>query len=223
MKFGTSVVIFLLAIVTLVAELILYFVVGLGAAFSGDMRTLSGAAFFFVSLMILTAATGILAPICAVIELVAKKKNVGLYVMLPTLGAIVVGLALFNILVPRDISRPSPPRTPATSSAASGSSSEAEQSDLNKKSYFAKVVVQGVEIGKSVLDETGVFGEIKNTGDKTLTQVEITIYCMDENDSPIFEKKYHPVLVSEYSFTRDNEPLKPNYSRKFGVKLLNIT
>ncbi len=108
MKFGTSVLIFFLAIVALVAELILYFVVGLGAAFSADVRALSGAAFFFVSLMLLTAATGILAPICAVIELVARKKNLGLYIMLPALGVILGGLVIFGATAPSALKEAKP-------------------------------------------------------------------------------------------------------------------
>ena len=90
------------------AELILYFVVGLGAAFSGDVRALSGAAFFFVSLMVLTAATGILAPICAVIELVARKKNLGPYIMLPALGMILVGLVIFGATARRALEEAKP-------------------------------------------------------------------------------------------------------------------
>ena len=69
------------------------------------------------------------------------------------------------------------------------------------------------------LGSVGVFGEIKNNGDRTLKEVEITTYCLDKNDKIIFEKTYHPVLVLENSFMMDNTPLKPNYSRRFGCKL----
>jgi len=93
------------------------------------------------------------------------------------------------------------------------------ESFKEKQSYIDKVEIRNIHIGKSILDEIGVFGEVKNHGDRTLKEVEITIYCLDENGKAIFEKTYHPVLVSEYSLFGDNEPLKPNYSRKFGVKL----
>lgn len=88
-----------------------------------------------------------------------------------------------------------------------------------KQAYIDKVEIRDVHIGKSVLDEMGVFGEIKNLGDRTLTKVQITIYCLDKNGKAVFEKTYHPVLISEYSLFGDNKPLKPNYSEKFGVKL----
>lgn len=80
MKFGTAIIISLLSIISLVAEFILYMTLGISFAISGDLTTLSGFAFFFISLMILTAATGLLAPICALFELIVKKKNIGVTV-----------------------------------------------------------------------------------------------------------------------------------------------
>lgn len=89
-----------------------------------------------------------------------------------------------------------------------------------KQAYFPNIEVKNVSIGKSYLDEKGVFGEIKNKGEKSLKEVEITIYCFDKADKIVYEKSYHPVLISEYSFgLRDNQPLKPNYSKKFGYKI----
>lgn len=98
MTFGTSMMIFFLAIIALVAEFILYMLLGIGIAFSGDLNALSGTAFFFVSLMVLTAATGILAPISALVELIIKKKHSGVYFMVSVLGLILVGLIIFNAL-----------------------------------------------------------------------------------------------------------------------------
>lgn len=88
-----------------------------------------------------------------------------------------------------------------------------------KKLYFDKIEVRNIHLGTDFLGHVGVFGEIKNNGDKTLKQVEVTAYCLDKNDKIVFEKTYHPVLVTEYSFMSDNTPLKPNYSRRFGYKL----
>lgn len=89
-----------------------------------------------------------------------------------------------------------------------------------EQEYIKNIIIRNVHIGESFLGETGVFGEIKNNGNKTLKKVEITIYCLDKSGNPVFEKDYHPVLVSDYIGISDaNEPLKPNYSRKFGVKM----
>ena len=88
-----------------------------------------------------------------------------------------------------------------------------------KKFYFDKIEVRNVHLGTDFIGNVGVFGEVKNNGDKTLKKVEVTAYCSDKNDKIIFEKTYHPILVTEYSFADDNTPLKPNYSRRFGFKL----
>lgn len=87
-----------------------------------------------------------------------------------------------------------------------------------KKAYLDSVIVRNVHVGETVLGGKGVFGEIKNIGSKTLKEVEITVYCLDKQGKPVYEKKFHPVLVIEF-FPVDNEPLKPNYSRKFGYRL----
>lgn len=52
---------------------------------------------------------------------------------------------------------------------------------------------------------------LKNNSDKTLDQVEVTVFFYDKQNNIIFEEDYYPVLVSEYSFGSNNKPLKPNY------------
>lgn len=97
-----------------------------------------------------------------------------------------------------------------------------ERPEIERKlyttSYLNKIEVRNVHVGEGTLGETGVFGEIKNHGNKTLTKVQIIIYCLDENGLAVFEKTYHPVLITEWSYGSDT-PLRPNYSRKFGVKM----
>lgn len=96
---------------------------------------------------------------------------------------------------------------------------EKPHNDEAAKAYLARVTVSGVRVARSVLDQTGVFGEIKNAGDRTLKEVEITIYCLGRDGKPVFEKAYHPVLVTDMSFGGEGKPLKPGYSRTFGVKM----
>ena len=89
-----------------------------------------------------------------------------------------------------------------------------------KQAYFPNIEVRNVKIGKSILNETGVFGELKNKGDRSLKRVKVTTYCLDKDGKVVFEKDFPAVLVSEYSFgLRENKPLKPNYSQQFGYKL----
>lgn len=56
----------------------------------------------------------------------------------------------------------------------------------------------------------GVTFKIKNEGDRTLNRVKVRVVFYDENDQPIAEHEYTPVLVSEYASGSDT-PLRPNY------------
>ncbi|GGZ09824.1 DUF6694 family lipoprotein [Shewanella fodinae] len=50
---------------------------------------------------------------------------------------------------------------------------------------------------------------LKNTGEKSLDKVQVTVYFQDHNGKTIFEKDYLPVLVNKY--TTDKKPLKAGY------------
>lgn len=105
-----------------------------------------------------------------------------------------------------------------TSSVGGSTSTSTSKLTADKTAYLDKVLVSEVSVGKSILDEAGVFGEVKNSGDRTLKEVEITIYCLGSDGKPVFEKTYRPVLVSGLTLG-DNQPLKPGYSRQFGVRM----
>lgn len=57
----------------------------------------------------------------------------------------------------------------------------------------------------------GVLFKIRNNGDRSLDKVEVTVYFKDASGSVIAEEDFLPVLVTEYSFSGDNKPLKPGY------------
>jgi hypothetical protein len=84
--------------------------------------------------------------------------------------------------------------------------------------YLQKIQVQKLKVAPGTTG-MGVFGEVKNLGSHTLNKVEITIYCLDASGKSVFEKTYNPVLVTGMKFLPDEGPLKPNYTRKFGVRL----
>lgn len=86
------------------------------------------------------------------------------------------------------------------------------------RAYFDKIEVRNVRVGQDVLGRPGVFGELKNRGDRTLRKVEVTAYCLDKEGKMVHEESYNPVRVSEYSFG-DNQPLKPNYGKTFGFRI----
>jgi len=90
-----------------------------------------------------------------------------------------------------------------------------------KQAYIDKVKIINLEVAKTVFDKWGVFGEIKNTGNRTLTEVEITIYYLDGSGNTIYEDIFHPVRISRWS--SDNKPLKPNYSEKFGYGIDDVS
>src|SRR5437773_3395905 len=88
-----------------------------------------------------------------------------------------------------------------------------------ESAYLGKIIVKGVTVEPSALGGRGVFGEVKNGGDRAVSKVEITIYCLDKNGSSIFEKSFQPVLMSDLPFGDSNAPLHPGYSRKFGLRV----
>lgn len=84
-----------------------------------------------------------------------------------------------------------------------------KQEYLNKvKLYDLRAKYYETYLEKNV---PGVEFKIKNEGDRTLSEVQVTVYFKDANGIIIAEKQYHPVLVTKYSFGGDNKPLKPNY------------
>src|ERR1700722_19523530 len=108
---------------------------------------------------------------------------------------------------------------PSRSLAVRENTKEPPKDDSEQLAYISKILVNKISVGKSELGATGVWGEVKNTGSRTLKKVEITVYCLGPDGNPVFEKTYNPVLVTEMSFGDSNLRLKPGYSRPFGVKL----
>lgn len=52
---------------------------------------------------------------------------------------------------------------------------------------------------------------LKNNGDRSLDQVEVIVYFQDESGATIYEESFNPVYVSQFSYGRDNKPLKAGY------------
>ena len=89
------------------------------------------------------------------------------------------------------------------------------ESFKEKQYYIKNVILYGLKAKyyTTIFDERvpGVEFKIKNKGNRTLKEVEVTVYFKDVKGNIIAEETYHPVLVSKYSFGRDNKPLRPNY------------
>ncbi|WP_419307277.1 DUF6694 family lipoprotein [Chromohalobacter israelensis] len=52
---------------------------------------------------------------------------------------------------------------------------------------------------------------LKNKGNRSLDKVKVVVYFKDKDGSTIFEEHFYPVLVSKYSLSGDDKPLKPGY------------
>jgi hypothetical protein len=141
------------------------------------------------------------------------------FLMLVLLGALCwVGLLSFGSVLGSGLSREAKDN-PTTTNPSPNAATSLPAGDPALTAYFSKVIIRKVSVSKTTLGDDGVFGEVKNTGDRTLSKVEITIYCQDSEGKIVFEKQFRPVLVSDFSFGDSNQPLKPGYSRQFGVRL----
>lgn len=89
------------------------------------------------------------------------------------------------------------------------------ESFADKQAYVNNIELYDLK-GKyyeSLLDGKvpGVDFKLRNKGNRTLKEVEVTVYFKDKDGNVIAEQQYHPVLMSSYSFGDNNKPLKPNY------------
>lgn len=223
MKLGTSIIIFLLALVALAAEVFLYFVSGISAlAIPDGASSILSVAHIFVLLMILTAAAGILAPVSALIELALKKENIGNYIFAISMF-LVLGLYVIGLIDSKNIKSSHDPIETDTSQTELGGPLAREVMEATGKEdddaeeleeYLEKVRLYDVEAkyySTYTSDRVaGVNFKLKNEGDRTLRKVKVTFYFMDSTGTVIAEEDYHPVLVTKYSYG-DNKPLKPNY------------
>lgn len=83
-----------------------------------------------------------------------------------------------------------------------------------QKGYTKKVKLYDVTAKKytTYLKENvpGVKFKLKNLGNRTLSNVEVTFYFKNKEGNIIFEEDYNPVYVGSYS-SSSNKPLKPGY------------
>lgn len=100
-----------------------------------------------------------------------------------------------------------------------------------ERAYIGKVQVNGVHAGGPVV-ENAVFGEIKNTGNHRLLNVEMIVYCLDSDGKPICEKKFqlfpenqHPCLesggIKEFGVSMNDVPLEWKHN-KLDVKVTQV-
>lgn len=81
-----------------------------------------------------------------------------------------------------------------------------------ERAYISKVHVYGVHAGGLVV-ENAVFGEIINTGNHRLLNIEMIVYCLDSDGKPIFQKKFQ--LFNE----PQHASLESGGIKEFGVSM----
>ena len=99
-------------------------------------------------------------------------------------------------------------------SAETDESNEQEAKDLEKivKAAYIDEYVELYEVSAVAGTDglpPGVRFKLRNNGERSLDQVEVTSYFKDESGSIIMEDSYHPISVSGYS--RAQKPLRPGY------------
>jgi len=210
MDSGSPLKIFFLSIIALAAEFFLYLVFGFGTIFSGNAATAEGTIKFFVFLMGLTALIGFYHLLKAIFQEHAKWIAGGFLI-------IFLFIFLANKYnnnentkqLDKTQSENILPYDPNSVVEVSSSPTMQVKNENNEKDYINFIDIKNICVEKNIIDTYSVAGEVKNTGNKSVESIEITIYCLDEQGNTIYECRSHP--VSDLF----DEPLKPNYSRKF--------
>lgn len=93
---------------------------------------------------------------------------------------------------------------------------EREGDDPAKAAYIdehLELYDVSAEFKDSMFDGTvpAVIFKIRNGGERSLDKVEVTVYFKDGHGNVIAEEDYSPVLVTRYSVSGGNKPLRPGY------------
>jgi len=99
----------------------------------------------------------------------------------------------------------------------------ADAAKADRDAAAAKVELSGLKAAEGAKGNARVTGTLKNTGDHSLDEVELTIYYLDDDGKPVFEdnkarptfSKVWPVLVNSDQPGDHTKPLKPGESRNF--------
>jgi formylglycine-generating enzyme required for sulfatase activity len=95
------------------------------------------------------------------------------------------------------------------------------------EAYAPKVELSGLKVGEGTKGNSRVTGTLKNTGDRVLDEVELTVYFTDEDGKPVFEdnkfrptfSKTWPVIVNSDRPGDHTKALKPGESRGFSLEV----
>jgi hypothetical protein len=195
MNLGIGVMVFFLSLIALVAEFILYFIFGMGAAFSNSGTTsVSSVAFFFVGLMLVTGTTGVFYPVCSVIGFITKNQKLGNKIFIGILALVILG---YFVIFPAQLNKQNVNKNVNT--AVSTNVSQAKPAGVNAgntakeevKTSAIKEAVTMTLIDKSFVDADPMNG---------LYQSQITIKISLENHTDKNIKGIKEMLIFKDSF-----------------------
>jgi|ERR1035441_461323 DNA-directed RNA polymerase subunit RPC12/RpoP len=146
-----------------------------------------------------------------------------LFVIALTIGLVTWSSALQQVakssltLATNSVAATSPTGAVSQPSAAADTAkqSQADMDASAKAAYIQQhLVLYGFEARymDSVLDGKvpGVLFKLRNTGDRSLDMVKVTVRFRDAAGAVIHDEDFHPVSISDFSFG-DDKPLKPGY------------
>jgi uncharacterized protein YpmB len=82
------------------------------------------------------------------------------------------------------------------------------------QAYFDKIQIKNLRLRRNQY-ELKVAGNIVNSGKRYLSEIELTIYCLDEEERPVCEKKIKTV-------SSDGKPLKKYQKRRFSLAIPDV-
>lgn len=194
---------------------------GIIAVVVGVLSLLVGWIPFLGLLAIPTAIIGfLLAGIGVVIALFKGAKGIGM----PLLGGVICVAALLlpifstggtTAAISEAIDETSA-QMQALEQERKEAETKADTAEIEEKATYIQNHIVLYDVGAKYWDSVlngkvpGVLFKLRNTGERQLGMVEVTVFFKDKTGAVIFEEDFHPVLVSEYSFG-DSKPLKPGY------------
>jgi len=224
MNIGVGLLVFFVSLIALIAELVLYFVFGVGSSLAGSgVSSISGIAFFFVGLMLLTGVTGISFPCCCVIASISKNNKLGRNIFLILLAVIFIFYFAIFPITNRTQNKIAAVSPRLVSGLPTQQVQQVKRDNIAQEYIKNKLTLSnvGVTQGYGQFDVPGYSeskkaakGTVKNIGDRSISLVEITIYFLDTNSNRVGEKSF--TIVNTENIFEKTPSLKPNYSKDFG-------
>jgi hypothetical protein len=89
--------------------------------------------------------------------------------------------------------------------------SELQEYRKAQEEYVNHISVRNIHVTKSLYGWSGS-AELKNTGNRTVDFVKVTLYYLGRDGRPVYEQREYPINTLK-------TPLRPGYSRRFEVEL----